>query len=97
MKEETRIDGPWEHGSKPVKRNSKEDWEEVKEHAIKGDLEKIPADIFIKHYANLKMIKKDYMVHDRSGEAVDARWYYGKTGVGKSRAAWEEFPDAFPK
>ena len=26
MKEETRIAGPWEHGHRPVKRNSKTDW-----------------------------------------------------------------------
>jgi len=30
MKEETRIDGPWEFGVKPVQRNNKTDWEEVK-------------------------------------------------------------------
>lgn len=33
MKEETRIDGPWEFGVKPVQRNSKADWEEVKSNA----------------------------------------------------------------
>lgn len=33
MKEDTRIDGPWEFGVKPVKRNSKTDWAEVKEKA----------------------------------------------------------------
>lgn len=30
MKEETRVDGPWEFGEKPVRRNNKTDWEEVK-------------------------------------------------------------------
>ena len=30
MKEETRVLGPWEFGQKPVQRNSKTDWEEVK-------------------------------------------------------------------
>lgn len=34
MKEETRVDGPWEFGIKPVKRNSKEDWEEVRKLAM---------------------------------------------------------------
>lgn len=28
MKEETRIDGPWEFGTKPVQRNNKKDWSE---------------------------------------------------------------------
>lgn len=30
MKEDTRLEGPFEFGTKPVKRNSKADWEEVK-------------------------------------------------------------------
>lgn len=30
MKEDTRLEGPFEYGIKPVKRNSKTDWEEVK-------------------------------------------------------------------
>lgn len=61
MKEETRLEGPFEYGIKPVQRNSKTDWEEVKEKAIAGELDSIPADIFIKHYRTLKEIKKDYM------------------------------------
>lgn len=33
MKEDTRVDGPWTFGIKPVKRNSKTDWAEVKAKA----------------------------------------------------------------
>lgn len=33
MKTETRVDGPWEFGVKPVVRSSKKDWEEVKANA----------------------------------------------------------------
>lgn len=36
MKEETRVEGPFEFGVKPVRRNVKTDWEEVKQHAING-------------------------------------------------------------
>lgn len=50
MKEDTRLEGPIEFGVKPVQRNSKHDWEEVKQHAVAGELDKIPADIFVKHY-----------------------------------------------
>lgn len=31
MKEDTRVDGPWEMGTKPLKRNDKKDWEEIKQ------------------------------------------------------------------
>jgi len=47
LKEESRVDGPWEFGCKPVRRNNATDWEEVKEHAKKGELDKIPASIFV--------------------------------------------------
>lgn len=50
LKEDTRLEGPWEFGIKPVKRNSKEDWEEVRKLAMEGKMDKIPADIFVKHY-----------------------------------------------
>jgi hypothetical protein len=29
MKEDTRVEGPWEFGTRPVQRNNKEDWEDV--------------------------------------------------------------------
>lgn len=27
LKEDTRIEGPWEHGKRPVRMNSKNDWD----------------------------------------------------------------------
>lgn len=30
MKEDTRLDGPWSFGVKPVEVNSKHDWEETR-------------------------------------------------------------------
>lgn len=53
-KEDSRVDGPWRFGVKPVKRNSKADWADVKEKAKKGLLDEIPDDIYVKHYANLR-------------------------------------------
>jgi len=96
LKEDTRIEGPWEYGTKPIKRNSKVDWEEVKTAAISGDLSKIPADIFVKHYSNLAKIKKDHMV-PVDKDHLRGIWIWGKTGVGKSRKARELFPNSYPK
>jgi hypothetical protein len=53
MKEDTRLEGPFEFGIKPVKRNDKDDWEEVWQKAKKGDIESIPPEIRIKHYRTL--------------------------------------------
>ncbi|AXH73225.1 MAG: Rep [Cressdnaviricota sp.] len=97
MKEDTRVEGPWEFGEKPVQRNNKEDWEEVKRAAQSGEMDKIPADIYVKHYHNLKTIAKDHMVHVPRTEARKCYWYWGKTGTGKSKKAWADYPEAYPK
>lgn len=60
MKEETRLEGPFEFGEKPVRRNNKQDWEEVKQNAKAGNLDAVPADIYVKHYFALRAIAKDY-------------------------------------
>jgi len=96
MKEDTRVEGPWEFGTKPVQRNDKKDWDRVWEDAKKGDLEKIPKDILISHYKNIKAIQKDYMKHTDSDD-LRGRWIWGPPGVGKSRKAREQFPNHYPK
>lgn len=96
MKEETRVEGPWEFGIKPVQRNSKADWEEVYSKAKEGKLSDIPADIRVKHYANLKRIAKDHLsLPDHDG--LRGVWIWGPAGVGKSRRARELYPDSYPK
>lgn len=53
MKEDTRLEGPYQFGEKPFKMNSKTDWEEVFLNAKNDDFDKIPANIKVKHYSNL--------------------------------------------
>lgn len=53
LKEETRVEGPWEFGKKPLKRNSKTDWDRVYEEAKFGNYDNIPANVKVQHYANL--------------------------------------------
>lgn len=54
-----------------------------------GDLDNIPADIFIRHYGSLRRIAKDHAVPDRR-EGVEVRVYWGVSGSGKSHRAFEE-------
>mgnify|MGYP002213309153 CR=1 FL=1 len=61
MKEDTRVEGPWSYGTRPVKRDVKTDWKEVWEKAKNGRLEEVPEDIRVKHYMSLKRIEKDYV------------------------------------
>lgn len=97
MKEETRLDGPWEFGTKPVQRNSKQDWEEVKQHALTNQLEKIPADIYVRHYRNLTQIAKDHMVTPQRTFERKCYWLWGETGLGKSKAAFSWSESIYPK
>lgn len=53
LKEETRAEGPWEFGRKPVRRNNKKDWEEVWKKAKEGKIEEIDPQIRIRHYNSL--------------------------------------------
>lgn len=38
LKEETRVDGPWEFGKRPLNPASKTDWEEIRKKATEGKL-----------------------------------------------------------
>ena len=97
LKEETRLDGPWEFGKKPVNRASKEDWDAIKESAKAGNMDDIPSDIYVRCYNQLKRIEKDHMTID--GEASECRgiWIYGPAGICKSRKARDEYPNAYKK
>ena len=96
MKQETRVDGPWEYGEKPIQRNSRKDWEAVFLKAKQGRIEEIPADIRVRCYSQLKKIEKDHLVI-RDASDVRGVWIYGKSGYGKSRLARRDYPDAYPK
>lgn len=96
-KEDTRILGTEINiGELSLRRNSAHDWNKIRDYAIAGDLGAIPADIFIRYYKNLKSISEDNCKpHEiiRTGIV-----YWGKTGVGKSKRAYEEAgPDAYFK
>jgi len=95
-KEETRVEGPWTFGTKPMNRNNKADWDAVWNNAKNGDLEAIPKDILVTHYRNIKHIQKDYMIH-KDSEDLRGRWIWGPAGVGKSRKARADFPEFYPK
>ena len=96
-KEDTRVAGTqFELGRKPVNRNSSTDWEAVKSAARDGRLDDIPAGIFVQHYRSLRTISADYSTPAAMERTV--RVFWGPTGVGKSRRAWEQAGlDAYPK
>lgn len=96
-KEETRVSGTqFELGRLPMRRNSKTDWDMVKEKAKLGEIEELDADVFVRHYRTLRIIASDYAKPEAYEKEVIVYW--GKSGTGKSRTAWELCGmDAYPK
>lgn len=96
-KEETRVAGTqFELGAKPIQRGRTVDWELIRTNAREGRLDDIPGDIYCRLYGNLRRIATDNMRPVALVREVIVYW--GRTGVGKSRRAWEEATfDAYPK
>lgn len=92
-KEDTRVAGTqFELGSKPLSRARTEDWNLILQNAKGGKFDDIPGDILIRNYGALKRICVDNMVPIRRDE-VAVHVYYGPTGTGKTRRAYEEIGD----
>lgn len=96
MKVKTRIAGPIEFGFKPVRRNSKVDWANVKLLAQSGQLDKIDPKLYITHYSNLTRIAKDHLTLTNSNH-LRGIWIYGEAGCGKSKWVRDNCPDLYPK
>lgn len=96
-KEDSRVEGTqFEYGSKPIQRNSKVEWDKVWESAIVGDIMAIPANIRVQNYRTLRTIQSDYAKPVGIQRTCNVFW--GPTGTGKSRRAWDEAGlDAYPK
>lgn len=81
----------FQFGTKPIRINSKTDWESVWLAATVGDLLTIPARIRVVSYRTLRGIAAD---HDKPTSIVrSVSVFWGATGSGKSRRAWAEAGD----
>lgn len=72
-------------------------WEDARVLAKKGCWDDIPADIYIKHYSNLRRIFIDALPPVDPLESTCGIWLIGSTGSGKSRGVRLQYPDVYPK
>lgn len=96
-KEATRVAGTqFELGAPVHRRGNTHDWETIRDSAKRGRLDDIPGDLYCRLYGNFKRIATDHMAPVAVERQIKVFW--GRTGSGKSRRAWEEAGmDAFPK
>lgn len=78
----------FELGVKPICRNSKTDWESVWDAAKSGVFTTVPAHVRVVNYRTLRTIASDHAVCIGMERSIYVFW--GRTGTGKSRRAWDE-------
>lgn len=89
----------FEHGDRPKQRlGERERWAWIVEQAEKGELEPIKCEypgLYVRYYERLRGLCR------RTGAILDGalehEWWVGPTGTGKSKRAWEQYPDHFQK
>lgn len=96
-KADTRVAGTqFELGTRAIRRNNPADWDSIRRHAISGQLGSVPSDIYIRCYNQLRRITADHLQAVAMEREVSCYW--GVSGTGKSRRAWNEATfQAYPK
>lgn len=77
-----------------------EKWRAINDKAKQGDLDWIDQEhpkVFNQSYRNLKQMKTDYMKRKEDLPDVCGTWFYGRSGVGKTKLVRTLYPDAYLK
>ncbi|AIF34820.1 replication-associated protein [Sewage-associated circular DNA virus-8] len=96
-KDDTYVDGTrFELGRRPKQLSKTTDWDDIWKSAVDGNLEDIESHVRVRYYNSLSRIRQDHLRPIPLERSCSVYW--GRTGTGKSRRAWEEASmDAYPK
>lgn len=98
-----KKDGDFEEfGVKPATQQEKGEaekrrWSEAFAAAKAGNFDDVPDDLRVRYYSTWKKIRADHLPKPEPLEQLANEWNWGPTGTGKTRDAWERYPDAFCK
>lgn len=96
-KEDTRVDGPWEYGT-PKQQGARRDLEEIVTALHEGSTVKDIAisnpSTFIRYHRGIERWSEIVVPPPRRDD-IKLIVYHGPPGTGKSRRAFEDYPDAY--
>lgn len=72
-------------------------WKRARLAAERNRLDECPDDIYVRNYGSLTSIAKDHLKLPDDAAGVTGVWIFGSAGVGKSRRARVDYPDAYFK
>jgi len=93
------MEGLWERGSRPKGQGSRSDIQAAIELMDGGgslqDVARDQGTTFVKYYRGLQA--RQMILSPKRSWKTEIWWLWGPTGSGKSRWAWETYPDAYGK
>lgn len=91
-----------ERGERPVSDKErgdgeKERWEGIWQMAKENRIDEIPAQVRFRSYRTCKEIARDHMAKKAEAEDTTGIWVYGPAGCGKTRWAYDNYPNLYIK
>lgn len=90
MKEETRVDGPWEIGEFGKGQGARNDLSKLKEVALSRPIGEVVLGEHVKNFQHLRFAEGLQKYRKGYHGVKLVFWYYGGTGTGKSKRADDE-------